>query len=129
MKEYDVAISKPEFPKGILALRGDRDGALWLGNMYQASIAKFDPANIEDPQLGSQMLYTSGTTGRPKGVFRPHGVATPPQFTGSNANYDPDTDVQLCVGPGYHAAPLAFDIAIAQASGVPTVFIGEKWDS
>jgi virginiamycin B lyase len=38
-----VAISKPEFPTGILALRNDRDGNLWIGNMYQASIARFDP--------------------------------------------------------------------------------------
>ena len=26
-----------------LGLRADRDGNLWLGNMYQAAIAKFDP--------------------------------------------------------------------------------------
>ena len=43
VKEYDVAISKPEFPTGVLALRNDRDGNLWIGNMYQASIARFDP--------------------------------------------------------------------------------------
>ena len=44
VKEYDIAISKPEFPTGILALRNDRDGILWFGNMYQASIGRFDPA-------------------------------------------------------------------------------------
>ena len=42
VKEYDIAISKPEFPTGVLALRTDREGKLWLGNMYQASIARFD---------------------------------------------------------------------------------------
>ena len=45
VKEYEIAISKPEFPTGILALRSDREGQLWLGNMYQASIARFDPAS------------------------------------------------------------------------------------
>jgi streptogramin lyase len=43
VKEYDIAISKPEFPTGVLALRHDRDGNIWFGNMYQASIARFDP--------------------------------------------------------------------------------------
>jgi len=96
---------------------------------YERTMLEMSGADIEDPQIGSQMLYTSGTTGRPKGVYRPNGVATPPQFEGSNAKYDPDTDVQICVGPGYHAAPLAFDIAIAQASGIPITFIGERWDT
>jgi len=41
--EYDVAISKPDYPTGILAIRSDREGKLWIGNMYQASIAQFDP--------------------------------------------------------------------------------------
>ena len=42
VKEFDIAISKPEFPTGVLALRSDREGKLWIGNMYQASIARFD---------------------------------------------------------------------------------------
>jgi len=96
---------------------------------YHRIIREQEGTDIEDPKLGSQMLYTSGTTGRPKGVYRPHGVATPPQFEGTPANYDPDRDVELCVGPGYHAAPLAFDINIAQASGVPVVFVGERWNT
>jgi long-chain acyl-CoA synthetase len=108
-----------------LAIGAPADGFI----PYDKALAEQDGSDIDDPQLGSQMLYTSGTTGRPKGVFRPHGVATPAQFEGSNAKYNPDTDVQICVGPGYHAAPLAFDIAIPQASGVPIVFIGERWNT
>ena len=108
-----------------LSVGGQADGF----TPYDDAIYGEDASDIDNPQIGSQMLYTSGTTGRPKGVHRPHGVATPPMFAGTNPNYNPDKDVQMCVGPGYHAAPLAFDIAIPQASGVPIAFIGEKWDT
>ncbi len=43
VKEYAIAEHKPGFPTGLLALRSDQDGNLWLGNMYQATIVKFDP--------------------------------------------------------------------------------------
>src|SRR5689334_5985364 len=97
-----------------LSVGGQADGF----TPYEDVLYGEDASDIIDPIIGSQMLYTSGTTGRPKGVHRPHGVATPPMYAGTNPNYDPDKDVQMCVGPGYHAAPLAFDIAIPQASGV-----------
>jgi streptogramin lyase len=42
VKEFEVPIAKPDFPTGVLALRNDREGMLWIGNMYQASIARFD---------------------------------------------------------------------------------------
>lgn len=41
--EYPMAVPKPNFPVGTLDIGTDRDGNLWLGMMYQASIAKFDP--------------------------------------------------------------------------------------
>src|SRR5215470_645885 len=40
--EYPIPEHKPGFPTGLLGLRSDRDGNLWLGNMYQATIVKFD---------------------------------------------------------------------------------------
>lgn len=40
--EFKIAEHKPDFPTGTLGLRSDRDGNLWLGNMYQATIVKFD---------------------------------------------------------------------------------------
>jgi len=41
--EFPIELSKPGYPTGVLGLRSDRDGNLWLGNMYQAKIVKFDP--------------------------------------------------------------------------------------
>jgi len=40
--EFPILEHKPGFPTGGLGLRSDRDGNLWLGNMYQATIVKFD---------------------------------------------------------------------------------------
>src|SRR5215831_18305716 len=41
--EFAIVEHKPGFPTGGLGLRTDKDGNLWLGNMYQATIVKFDP--------------------------------------------------------------------------------------
>ncbi len=40
--EYPVPEPKKGSPTGALSIRSDRDGNLWLGMMYQASVAKFD---------------------------------------------------------------------------------------
>jgi long-chain acyl-CoA synthetase len=89
---------------------------------YAASLASLDGGDIEDPVLGGAMLYTSGTTGRPKGVYRRNSPAV--LIPGPGA---PD-DVQMCAGPAYHAAPLAFDVRSAMAQGNPLVFL-DRWDS
>ncbi len=89
---------------------------------YDKTIAAFDGSDIPDPVLGSQMLYTSGTTGRPKGVYRRANAVLVPPAPGA-----PD-DVQLCAGPAYHAAPLAFDVRSSMVQGTPLVFL-DRWDS
>jgi streptogramin lyase len=40
--EFPMEEHKPGFPTGSLGLRSDPQGNLWLGNMYQATIARFD---------------------------------------------------------------------------------------
>jgi virginiamycin B lyase len=40
--EFAIPEHKPGFPTGLLGLRSDPEGNLWFGNMYQATIAKFD---------------------------------------------------------------------------------------
>ena len=42
VKEYQVPITKPGFPLGLLDLEFDEDGNPWVGMMMQAAIGKFD---------------------------------------------------------------------------------------
>jgi long-chain acyl-CoA synthetase len=89
---------------------------------YAEALAGQDGSDIADPVMGGAMLYTSGTTGRPKGVYRRTNTTVLAPGPGA------PEDVQMCAGPAYHAAPLAFDVRSALAQGNPLVFL-DKWDS
>ncbi|MDJ0785716.1 MAG: AMP-binding protein [Myxococcota bacterium] len=96
---------------------------------YESFLEGEDADDLTDPVLGGSMLYTSGTTGRPKGVYRKKaGVSrlTAPML--ASASFDADRDQALCTGPLYHAAPLALNLQFPLAAGVG-VRLMDKWDA
>jgi long-chain acyl-CoA synthetase len=99
-----------------LATRIAVGGAIDGFDPWDDALGSYDGSNIAGPVLGSSMLYTSGTTGRPKGVFRKKAV--PPTAVGQLPFDYRDGDRHLCTGPLYHAAPLSFSLAIPLLNGI-----------
>lgn len=104
---------------------------LVLGESFDAwrDAQRDDPP--QPPVSGAAMLYSSGTTGRPKGITRPPAPSPEATLAGLAAigrfyGY-PDGGVHLVTGPLYHGAPLAF-AAYALALGQSTVLM-ERFDA
>ncbi len=88
---------------------------------------------VADPSPGQIMLYSSGTTGKPKGVRfplpeAPYGENVSPLVTLGQALYGFTPDmIYLSPAPLYHAAPLRWTMAVQQLGG--TVVVMEKFDA
>jgi long-chain acyl-CoA synthetase len=101
-------------------------GAVDSFERYEDALDAEAADTLEAPTRGGTMLYTSGTTGRPKGVFRP--TVSSPVVANLYGYNETGGDVHLCTGPLYHAAPLAFSMSIPLAFGA-TVVLMESWDA
>ncbi|HEV2369061.1 MAG TPA: AMP-binding protein [Acidimicrobiales bacterium] len=98
---------------------------------YEETVATQPDTPIADESEGSDMLYSSGTTGRPKGVRIPMGdipIGTPSGvYLLGVALYKMTADsVYLSPAPLYHAAPLRFTMAFMRAGA--TVVVMEHFD-
>ena len=88
------------------------DGVVDGFESWEDALARMPTTEIADQSEGAPMLYSSGTTGYPKGVKRPlpeqdYGVEVDINLlrTLYGAN---DDSIYLSPAPLYHAAPLAF---------------------
>ncbi len=97
----------------------------WLH--YEALLAASERPPIGESSLGSAMHYTSGTTGNPKGAYRPTSVS-PQAVLGIVQAFElVETDVHLLAGPLYHSAP-SFFTSISLVLGA-TVVVLPKFDA
>ena len=107
------------------------DGPVAGFDRYEEAVAGVSAAPLDSEPLGDFMNYSSGTTGRPKGIKRPLGGATfdAPSPLGALIGqlYGVTTDsVYLSPAPLYHSAPLAFTSAVHWWGG--TNVIMERFD-
>ena len=99
-------------------------------NLEEAT-AEYPGAPIADEAIGAGMLYSSGTTGRPKGVLRPLPDQPPAQplpllIAFSKMLRFRDSQIYLSPAPLYHAAPLAGVSGTIRHGG--TVIVMERFD-
>ena len=98
---------------------------------YEREVGRYPATPIADESLGTVMLYSSGTTGRPKGILRPLPEQPPAQalplfdFLHKLWRYRPHM-VYLSPAPLYHSAPQAAVSLTIRAGG--TAIIMEHFD-
>jgi long-chain acyl-CoA synthetase len=98
---------------------------------YEQALAAAQPEPLSEQPLGASMLYSSGTTGRPKGIRHPLQPVSVEDWNPAIAligrlwGFDRDT-VYLSPAPLYHAAPLGYSSWVQMHGG--TVVVLRKFD-
>ena len=102
------------------------DGTIDGFEGWEDAVAGQSHAPIADETEGADMLYSSGTTGRPKGIKVPLSGAALGEQGGMlglvTALYGMDTNVRyLSPAPLYHSAPLRYNMAVSRLGGTSVV--------
>jgi len=99
---------------------------------YAAARDRWPRTPLPEERLGTMMLYSSGTTGRAKGIRRPlmdlpaEQGSPQIQFLVDLYHFDASS-VYLSPAPLYHGAPTGFTSATLQAGG--TVIVMDRFDA
>ena len=118
-------------PAAVIRYMSGRAAEGW--HSWDAALAAMPAVPIADQITGYAMLYSSGTTGRPKGVKRPFldepvGAIAPLADLLCRRMCGLDADaVYLSPAPLYHAAPLLFTSVAAAVGG--TAVVMERFDA
>ncbi len=130
--KIDQALEIVDATPGV-ELRLMLDGTAPGHDSYEDTVAGQPSSPLPDRSAGTDMLYSSGTTGLPKGVTRPF-VAQPLETTAVSVTGlltmlfgVTSESIYLSPAPLYHAAPLRFCMS-AQALGA-TVIVMEHFDA
>ncbi|MFT5351622.1 MAG: long-chain acyl-CoA synthetase [Gammaproteobacteria bacterium] len=112
-----------------LIVEGSEDTEPFIS--YEETIEKFPTTPIADECIGVAMLYSSGTTGRPKGILRPLPDDSPekmlPLFEFLNTTWHfCEGMIYLSPAPLYHAAPLSALTLVIRNGG--TCVVMEHFD-
>ena len=106
---------------------GERVREGWLSYSSLLDGAPETPPDAMGDGFGASMMYTSGTTGNPKGAWRPNGVDIANVLQVISIFELTQSDVHLMCGPGYHSG-VAFFSALHQVLGA-TVVVQPKFDA
>jgi len=126
----DVAAQIAEWLPGITVLvtGGERPGLA----SYDHAVERLSSDPLRGEVEGVPFLYSSGTTGRPKGIKREHdfppfgAVGSLEQLMRGAFGFGPES-VYLCPAPLYHAAPIGWSLGTHRLDG--TVVLMERFDA